>query len=63
MELEVHWAGSDGQRIGRLYQNDRGAVFFEYDAAWRAGSRELSPIYLPNSTQGAVSTPTPGFGL
>lgn len=62
MELEVHWAGSDGQRIGRLYQNDRGTVFFEYDAAWRAGSRELSPIYLPNSTQGAVSTPTPGFG-
>lgn len=62
MELEVHWAGRDAQRIGRLYQNDRGAVFFEYDAAWRAGSRELSPIYLPNSTQGAVGTPTPGFG-
>jgi serine/threonine-protein kinase HipA len=62
MELEVHWAGRDGQRVGRLYQNDRGAVFFEYDTAWRAGSRELSPIYLPNSTQGAVGTPTPGFG-
>lgn len=62
MELDVHWAGSDPQRIGRLYQNERGTVFFEYDPAWRAGSRELSPIYLPNSTQGAVSTPTPGFG-
>ena len=62
MELEVHWAGREAQRIGRLYQNDRGTVFFEYDSAWRAGSRELSPIYLPNSTPGAVSTPVPGFG-
>ena len=62
MELEVHWSGRDAARIGTLYQNERGRVFFEYDAAWRAGSRELAPIYLPNSTLGAVSTPTPGFG-
>lgn len=62
MELEVHWTGRDEQRIGRLYQNDRCTVFFEYDPAWRAGSRELSPIYLPNSTPGAVSTPGTGFG-
>jgi serine/threonine-protein kinase HipA len=62
MELEVQWAGRHEQRIGRLYQNDRGAVYFEYDPTWRAGIRELSPIYLPNATQGAVGTPTPGFG-
>jgi serine/threonine-protein kinase HipA len=62
MELEVRWAGREPRPIGRLYQNERGTVFFEYDAAWRAGSLELSPIYLPNSTSGAVSTPTPGFG-
>ena len=62
MELEVHWYGRDAARIGMLYQNESGRVFFEYDAAWRAGPRELSPIYLPNSTLGAVSTPTPGFG-
>lgn len=62
MELEVRWAGPDAQRVGRLYQTERGTVFFEYDPTWRAGRRELSPIYLPNSTQGAVSTPTPGFG-
>ena len=62
VELEVHWAGGADQRIGRLYQDTRGVVFFEYDALWRTGMRELSPIYLPNSTQGAVSTPTPGFG-
>jgi len=62
MELEVQWAGGGDERVGRLYQDMSGRVFFEYDGAWRTGSRELSPIYLPNSTQGAVSTPTPGFG-
>ncbi|MEO0017935.1 MAG: hypothetical protein RLZZ522_1218 [Verrucomicrobiota bacterium] len=62
MELEVQWSGRHPQRIGRLYQDDRGTVFFEYDPAWRAGPRELSPLYLANVTQGAVSTPTPGFG-
>lgn len=62
MELEVHWSGPAEARIGRLYQDVRGVVFFEYDKRWRAGKRELSPIYLPNSTSGAVSTPTPGFG-
>ncbi len=62
MELEVHWTGADEGRIGRLYQDARGTVFFEYDAAWRAGRRELSPLYLPNETAGAVTTPTPGFG-
>ncbi|MEX1114822.1 MAG: type II toxin-antitoxin system HipA family toxin [Akkermansiaceae bacterium] len=62
MELEVYWTGGAEASIGRLYQDSRGVVFFEYDASWRAGNRELSPIYLPNSTQGAVSTQTPGFG-
>jgi serine/threonine-protein kinase HipA len=62
MELEVHWAGGGDERVGRLYQDSRGSVFFVYDGAWRTGTRELSPIYLPNSTRGAVSTPTPGFG-
>ena len=62
MELEVRWAGADAARVGRLYQDGGGRVFFEYDDSWRSGTRELSPIYLPNSTRGAVSTPTPGFG-
>jgi serine/threonine-protein kinase HipA len=62
MELEVHWAGKEAQQVGRLYQNERGGVFFEYDPTWSAGPRELSPIYLPNSTRGAVSSPTPEFG-
>ncbi len=62
MELEVHWSGQDERRIGRLYQDPRGSVFFEYDAAWRSGRCELSPLYLPNETVGAVTTPTPAFG-
>ncbi len=62
MELEVHWAGEKPMPVGRLYQDSRGAVFFEYDGSWRAGSRQLSPLYLSNETTGAVTTPTPGFG-
>ncbi len=59
MELEV---GYHGETVGRLYQDGRGRVLFEYDADWRSGARELSPLYLPLSTTGAVSSPTPGFG-
>ncbi len=62
MELEIVWTGKAEQRIGRLYQDESGVVFFEYDAGWRTGRRELSPLYLPNETIGAVTTPTPGFG-
>jgi serine/threonine-protein kinase HipA len=63
LELEVHWSGEGAQRVGRLYQDARGRVFFEYDTAWRAGSRELSPLYLGHAAAaGAVATPTPGFG-
>jgi serine/threonine-protein kinase HipA len=40
----------------------RGAIYFEYDESWQAGNRELSPIYLPNSTSGAVRSSTPHFG-
>ena len=61
MELEVHWAGRKEERIGQLYQDAGGGVFFEYDAVWRAGARELSPLYLSNETIGAVKTPTPAF--
>ena len=32
---------ADEGRIGRLYQDARGTVFFEYDAAWRAGRRDF----------------------
>jgi serine/threonine-protein kinase HipA len=61
MELEVHWGGVNPQQIGRLFEDARGMIYFEYDADWRAGSLELSPLYLPNVTAGAVSTSTPSF--
>jgi serine/threonine-protein kinase HipA len=59
MEIEV---GYHGEAIGRLHQDGRGRVLFEYDPSWRNGRRELSPLYLPNATAGAVLTPTPEFG-
>lgn len=62
MELEVHWCGVGEQLVGRIYQDSRGKVFFEYDSLWSSGKRELSPLYLPNETKGAVPTPTPMFG-
>ncbi len=62
MELEVHWAGSGPARVGRLFQDARGTIFFEYDDAWRTRTRELSPLYLPNETTGAVAANTPAFG-
>lgn len=65
MELTVHYA-PDGpqhlQAVGRLYETAQGRVFFEYDPAWSAGPRELSPLFLPNSTTGAAVSPTPAFG-
>lgn len=62
MELEVRWAGARPESIGRLYEDTRGTVFFEYDTAWPGRECELSPVYLPNRTRGAVSTSTPAFG-
>lgn len=62
MELEVQWAGHEPSRIGRLFQDAGGAIFFAYDAAWQAGQRELSPLYLPLSLSGAVRSSTPHFG-
>lgn len=44
MELEIHWAGEVSQPVGRLYQDSRGTVFFEYDERWRAGRRELKRL-------------------
>lgn len=62
MELEIQWAGIEPARIGRLFQDAGGAIYFEYDSAWQGGTRELSPLYLPLSLSGAVRTSTPHFG-
>jgi serine/threonine-protein kinase HipA len=64
MDLTVEYAAHNGgsEPVGRLYQDPRGRVFFEYASSWRSGARELSPLYLPNRTEGAVVSPTPDFG-
>lgn len=62
MELEIQWAGREPARVGRLFQNRTGAIYFEYDADWHTGKRELSPLYLPLSLSGAVRSSTPQFG-
>ena len=49
--------------VGRLYEDRAGVVWFEYDAAWRAGGIELSPIYLRlRDAQGVLTTPSREFG-
>lgn len=59
MELEVEY---HGESVGKLHQDIRGAIYFEYAGSWRSGRRELSPFRLPNSTAGAVSTQRSAFG-
>jgi serine/threonine-protein kinase HipA len=65
MELTVHYA-PDGlataRAVGRLYENSRGTIYFEYDEAWRASGIELSPLHLPRALTGAVVTPSRSFG-
>lgn len=63
MELTVDYAAPTGPiPVGRLYQDPRGHIYFEYAATWRTGARELSPLYLPNDTLGAVIPSTTSFG-
>ena len=60
MELDVLHCPMDREApVGRLFEDRRGQVFFEYDAGWREGALQLSPLFLPNDTLGAASTPTP----
>lgn len=65
MELRVEYQpayDAASESVGTLYQDARGTVYFEYATTWRSGARELSPLYLPNRTAGAVTTPTPQAG-
>ncbi|WP_411826392.1 type II toxin-antitoxin system HipA family toxin [Luteolibacter sp. AS25] len=62
MKVIVRYRGSSGLPVvGTLANDARGRVFFEYDADWRVGGMELSPIYLPLQTAGTVTTGDPGF--
>lgn len=65
MELVVHYAphgSTAAHAVGRLYEDSRGTVYFEYDDAWRAGGIELSPLHLPLSRTGALAGPARSFG-
>lgn len=63
MKVEVlYHGGYENTVIGHLAESKGGRVFFEYDRDWVARGIELSPFYLPNETQGSVSTQTPEFG-
>lgn len=57
VRLEVHYQ-DDGPRqiVGRLGEDARGQIHFEYDAAWIATGRELSPDQLPLAS-GVVRAP------
>lgn len=58
----IFLGGRSPQTIGQLAEAADGRIFFEYDPEWAGGGTELSQIYLPNSTRGSVTTPTPQFG-
>jgi len=63
MKVEVIYrGGSERSLVGFLTEMDDGRVAFEYFPGWTARGMELSPLYLPNSTEGPVFSPTPSFG-
>lgn len=55
VRLDVHYQ-DDGphELVGRLGEDARGTIYFEYDAAWVATGRELSPHQLPLALAGGV---------
>lgn len=62
MKLDVRYLGiPDQPLIGSLADDAQGRIFFQYDPAWIARGIELSPVRLPLSLSGPVTTPTPGF--
>ncbi|MBK1855759.1 type II toxin-antitoxin system HipA family toxin [Verrucomicrobiaceae bacterium 5K15] len=63
MRIEVLYLGCGEQQvIGELAEAVDGRLFFEYDAEWLSRGIELSPVYLPITTRGSVTTPTPHVG-
>lgn len=63
MRVEVRYmGGSERTVVGYLTEEENGRINFEYFPGWTARDIELSPIYLPNRTEGPVHSPTPAFG-
>lgn len=62
MKLDVRFLGLEDQPlVGSLADDAQGRVFFQYHPGWIARGIELSPIRLPLSLSGPVTTPTPAF--
>ena len=63
MKVEVIYrGGAEHSLVGFLSELKDGRISFEYFPGWVARGIELSPFYLPNSTEGPVVSPTPSFG-
>lgn len=62
MKVTVRYRGDPALPVvGVLAADARGRVFFEFDAEWRAGGRDLSPVRLPLESSGSLTTGDPGF--
>lgn len=62
MKLDVRYLGSPDQAlVGSLADDARGRVFFEYHPDWIARGIELSPLHLPLTLSGPVTTSSPQF--
>jgi len=62
MKLIVRYRGlPDAPVVGVLAADARGRVFFEFDPDWRARGLDLSPLMLPFSVGGSLTTSDPGF--
>jgi len=63
MRIEVLYLGGGERKvIGELAEAADGRIFFEYHPDWVRRGIELSPVYLPNSQLGSMTTSTPKFG-
>ncbi|MEP4079469.1 type II toxin-antitoxin system HipA family toxin [Haloferula sp.] len=62
MKLTVRYLGvPERPAIGELLELSDHRVYFQFDSDWRDRRLELSPVYLPASSEGSLPTPTPGF--
>lgn len=63
MKLTTRYLGHpDRPVIGELFEAADQRIYFQFDPTWRDRNLELSPFYLPASSAGSLSTPTPSFG-
>ncbi|MEM9235685.1 MAG: type II toxin-antitoxin system HipA family toxin [Verrucomicrobiota bacterium] len=62
MKLTVRYLGdSDAPVVGELFESPDLKIYFQFDPQWRNRGLELSPLYLPSSTEGSLRSPTPQF--